>query len=84
MLLHQLLSAQLQIRGVRGLDQLLSDENYRNYLLACKSKRKAAGTLNAYSRVLSELGMFLKQYHGEILSPAAITPIYLGLWFVAL
>jgi site-specific recombinase XerD len=85
MLLQQLLSAHLQIRGVRGLDQLLSaDENYRNYLLACKSEGKAGGTLNAYARALSELGIFLKQYRGEISAPSTVTPTDLRLWFVAL
>jgi site-specific recombinase XerD len=85
MLLEQLLSSHLQIRGVRGLDRLLSaNENYRNYLLSCKSEGKAAGTLSAYARALSELGIFLQQYKGEIPPPDKVTPTDLRLWFVAL
>jgi site-specific recombinase XerD len=60
MLLDNLLAAHLQIPPVPGLDDLLSQPVYKDYLLSCRVGDKSPRTMEVYAKVLAEFVCFLR------------------------
>jgi hypothetical protein len=66
MLLDNLLAAHLQIPPVPGLDDLLLQPVYKDYLLACRVGHKSSRTMEVYAKVLAEFVCFLKGQRGKV------------------
>jgi site-specific recombinase XerD len=82
MLLDDMLTAHIHARSVPGLDDLLSERHYREYLLACLVEEKSDRTLEVYAKVLGRFVIFLKA-QGQSFAVDQVTPTDVRLFFLA-